>query len=65
MGTRTLPREAWTRGYYDILGPRAESLKNHPDAGVREMAAETLEEIEVFESSGGSYGYVFYAFERV
>lgn len=63
--TRTLPREAWTRGYYDALGPRAESLKNHPDASVREMAAETLEEIEVFESSGGSYGYVFYVFERV
>ncbi|MEZ4547788.1 MAG: hypothetical protein R3B51_08745 [Thermodesulfobacteriota bacterium] len=59
-----LPREAWTVGYYDVLGPRAESLKNHPDATAREMAAETLEEIEVFESSGGSYGYVFYVFER-
>jgi len=63
-GTYTLPREAWTEGYYDALGTRAESLKNHPDATVREMAAETLEEIEVFESSGGSYGYVFYVFER-
>lgn len=63
-GTYTLPREAWTEGYYDALGPRAESLKNHPDATVREMAAETLEEIAVFESSGGSYGYVFYVFER-
>ena len=64
VGTYKLPREAWTEGYYDALGPRAESLKNHPDATVREMAAETLEEIEVFESSGGSYGYVFYVFER-
>jgi len=64
VGTYTLPREAWTEGYYDALGPRAESLKNHPDATVREMAAETLEEIEVFESSDGSYGYVFYVFER-
>ena len=62
--TYTLPREAWTEGYYDVLGPRAENLKNHPDATVREMAAETLEEIDVFESSGGSYGYVFYVFER-
>ena len=65
VGTFTLPREAWTEGYYDALGPRAESLKNHPDATVRGMAAETLEEIEAFESSGGSYGYVFYVFERV
>lgn len=64
VGTYTIPREAWTEGYYDVLGPRAESLKNHPDATVREMAAETLEEIEVFESSEGSYGYVFYVFER-
>ncbi|MCL4243570.1 MAG: methyltransferase domain-containing protein [Candidatus Dadabacteria bacterium] len=64
VSTYTLPREAWTRGYYDALGPRAESLKNHPDASVREMAEETLNEIEVFESSGGSYGYVFYVFER-
>ncbi|MCA9808977.1 MAG: class I SAM-dependent methyltransferase [Candidatus Dadabacteria bacterium] len=63
-GTHTLPREAWTEGYYNVLGPRAENLKNHPDATVREMAAETLEEIDVFESSGGSYGYVFYVFER-
>lgn len=63
-GTYTLPCEAWTVGYYDVLGPRAEGLKNHPDATVREMAAETLEEIDVFESSGGSYGYVFYVFER-
>ena len=62
--TYTLPREAWTEGYYDALGPRAEGLINHPDAMVREMAAETLEEIDVFESSGGSYGYVFYVFER-
>lgn len=63
-GTYTLPREAWTRGYYDALGPRAEKLAAHPDASVREMAAGMLEEIEVFESSGGSYGYVFYVFGR-
>lgn len=63
-GVYTLPREAWVEGYYDVLGPRAEKLKDHPDASVREMAAETLKEIEVFESSGGSYGYVFYVFER-
>lgn len=64
VDTYTLPREAWVEGYYDVLGPRAEKLVSHPDASVREMAAETLKEIEVFESSGGSYGYVFYSFER-
>ena len=64
VDTYTLPREAWVEGYYDVLGPRAEKLLNHPGASVREMASETLREIEVFESSGGSYGYVFYIFER-
>lgn len=64
VDTYTLPREAWTRGYYDVLGPRAEKLINHPDSSVREMAVETLREIEVFESSGDSYGYVFYVFQR-
>ena len=51
-------------GYYDVLGPRAEKLLKHPDESVREMAAETIREIEVFKSSGDSYGYVFYIFER-
>lgn len=63
-GTYTLPREAWMEGYYDALGPRAERLAAHPGASVRGMAAGMLEEIEAFESSGGSYGYVFYVFGR-
>jgi SAM-dependent methyltransferase len=65
VDTYTLPREAWVEGYYDVLGPRAEKLLNHPDSSVREMAVETLREIDVFKSSGDSYGYVFYVFERV
>ncbi len=64
VDTYTLPREAWTHGYYDVLGPRAGKLIDHLDSSVREMAAETLREIEVFKSSGDSYGYVFYIFER-
>lgn len=64
VDTCTLPREAWARGYYDVLEPRAEKLLKHPDKSVREMAAETIREIEVFKSSGDSYGYVFYIFER-
>ncbi len=65
VDTYTLPRESWVEDYYDVLGPRAEKLIDHPDSSVREMAAETIREIEVFKSSGHSYGYVFYVFERV
>lgn len=59
-----LPEEAWVEGYYDVLGPRARTLVDHPDRDVRDLARETLEEIEVFGSSEGSYGYVFYVLER-
>jgi SAM-dependent methyltransferase len=64
LATHTLPREAWVDGYYDVLGPRARSLLDHPDAAVRAFAAETLREVEVFERSEESYGYVFYALQR-
>jgi SAM-dependent methyltransferase len=64
LATHTLPREAWVDGYYDVLGPRAKALAEHADAGVRRLAAEILREIEVFESSDDSYGYVFYVLER-
>jgi hypothetical protein len=48
-----------------VLGPRAQELLEHDDPGVRALAAETLEEIRVFERSAGSYGYVFYALQSV
>jgi hypothetical protein len=64
LATHTLPRESWITGYYDILGPRAKALLNHPQTSVRELAAETVREIEVFERSEDSYGYVFYVLER-
>jgi SAM-dependent methyltransferase len=64
LGTHTLPPEAWTEGYYDVLGPRAESLLGHPDASVRALASETLSEIEIFRQREGSYGYVFYILQR-
>jgi len=65
LTTHTLPRQAWLDGYYDILQPRAKSLLKHPDSAVRDSAAETIEEIEVFECSGESYGYVFYLLQRL
>jgi SAM-dependent methyltransferase len=60
----TLPRRAWIDGYYDTLGPRATALLDHPDPAVSELAAGTLREIEVFEASADSYGYVFYVLRR-
>jgi SAM-dependent methyltransferase len=64
FATHTLPRESWVEGYYDILAPRAKALLGHPDPAVREFAAETVREIEVFHCSEDSYGYVFYALQR-
>jgi cyclopropane fatty-acyl-phospholipid synthase-like methyltransferase len=60
LGVYTLPRHAWVDGYYSVLAPRAKRLLDHADAAVRAIAAETVREIEVFEQSGDSYGYVFY-----
>ena len=64
LSTHTLPRDAWVDGYYDILLPRAKDLLDHPDSSVRDFAADTVREIEVFALSEGSYGYVFYLLER-
>jgi SAM-dependent methyltransferase len=64
LTTHTLPRRAWVDGYYDVLAPRAKALLDHPDHAVRAFAAETVREIEAFECSEGSYGYVFYVLRR-
>jgi trans-aconitate methyltransferase len=64
LTTYTLPRQAWVDGYYDILAPRAKALLDHPDSSVRDFAAETVREIEVFQCSEDSYGYVFYVLQR-
>jgi SAM-dependent methyltransferase len=60
----TLPREAWVKGYYDVLEPRARALVGHSDESVRQLAAETVKEIEIFRRSEESYGYVFYVLRR-
>jgi trans-aconitate methyltransferase len=64
LDTYTLPRETWVEGYYDVLAPKAQALLKHDDASVRAFAEETVREIEVFERSGDSYGYVFYMLQR-
>jgi SAM-dependent methyltransferase len=64
FNTYTLPKEAWVKDYYDVLEPRAQSLVDHPDSAVRDFAAETTREIEIFRISDDSYGYVFYVLQR-
>jgi trans-aconitate methyltransferase len=64
LATHTLPPEAWWQGYYEILLHRAPTLLHHPDPSVRDFAAATIQEIEVFQQSEESYGYVFYILQR-
>jgi SAM-dependent methyltransferase len=64
FNTYTLPKQTWVKDYYDTLEPRAKSLLNHSDVAVRNFAVETLNEIETFKISEGSYGYVFYMLQR-
>jgi trans-aconitate methyltransferase len=64
LATYTLPKEAWVEGYYDILEPRAKALVDHQDSSVRDFAVETVKEIEIFNCSDDSYGYVFYVLQR-
>lgn len=63
LDTVLLPPSAWVEGFYDELEPRAKSLLDHEDSGVRRFAQEMLEEIEVFQISEGSYGYMFYVLQ--
>jgi trans-aconitate methyltransferase len=64
LSTYTLPRDAWMEGYYEVLQHRAEVLLDHGDPAVRAFAAETIKEIEVFQHSDDSYGYVFFVLQR-
>jgi trans-aconitate methyltransferase len=64
LNTYTLPGQAWVDGYYDVLAPRARALANDSDPSVRAFAADAVREIEVFQRSEDSYGYVFYVLQR-
>jgi SAM-dependent methyltransferase len=65
LTTYKLPDDAWVEGYYDVLAPRAQALIDRADSSVRDLAIETLREIEIFNCSEASYGYVFYVLERI
>lgn len=60
----TLPEKAWIEDYYEILGSRAKSLVGHADIAVRNLAFETIKEIDAFRYSEGTYGYVFFVLRR-
>jgi hypothetical protein len=47
-----------------FFGPRAKALLDHPESAVRDFAAETVKEIEIFERSENSNGYVVYILQR-
>jgi trans-aconitate methyltransferase len=64
LATHTLPRQAWTEGFYDVLAPRAKTLLDHPHAAVRGLARDMVREIEAFRCCDDSYGYVFYVLQR-
>ncbi len=63
LTTYTLPKSAWIEGYYDMLETRATDLLNHPDSPVRDLAIAILKEIDIFNCSEDSYGYVFYVLQ--
>lgn len=64
LDTFALRRASWVEGYYDHLAPRAAALAGHDDPVVRQLVAETREELAMFAAAGDSYGYVFYLLER-
>lgn len=64
IATHLLSDAAWIDGYYDKLEPLAQSLLQHPDKAVRNIADQTLKGIRIFDSAAGNYGYVFYVLRK-
>ena len=63
LTTYTLPRAGLGGWLLRRSCARAKALLDHPDPAVRDFAAETVREIEVFQCSEDSYGYVFYVLQ--
>ena len=56
-----LPAEAW----WEYYGPlEQQCLARRDDPAVAEIAADCLEEIEVYRESGGAYGYGFFVLRK-
>jgi SAM-dependent methyltransferase len=67
LTTYVTPPEAWWHNYYDPLERRINLLADKyrgDDAAIAELNA-ARDEIELFRRFYDSYGYVFYAMERV
>ena len=62
-----MPPSAWTDEYYDPMQARIDMLKRaHPgDTEALAVLDASGEEIRVFESSAGSYGYAFFVARRL
>lgn len=62
-----MPTSAWTDEYYDPMQARIDALKRKHQADAEALAVldASGEEIRVFESSGGSYGYAFFVSQRL
>lgn len=57
--------ERSARYYRDVLGFDVKEIGDHPDPSVRDFAMDTVKEVEVFNRSEESYGYVFYVLQRI
>ena len=66
-GHFVLPDSAWMDDYYTPMQARIESLKaaHAADPEAQAVLAECAEEIRVFRTSGGSYGYAFFIMQKV
>ncbi len=62
-----MPPSAWTDEYYDPMQARIDRLKHEHQGDPEALAVldASGEEIRVFESSAGSYGYAFFVARRV
>jgi SAM-dependent methyltransferase len=62
-----MPSSAWTDEYYDPMRARIDMLKREHQGDKEALAVldASGEEIRVFESSAGSYGYAFFVARRL
>jgi len=67
IGAFVMPSSAWTHEYYDPMEARIDALKREHanDAEAMAILDASGEEIRVFESSAGSYGYAFFVMRRI
>lgn len=62
LETRTLPPEAWEEEFYVPMEALMARLDHDPE--LQPVIEENRREIDLFRSSRGAYGYVFFALQR-